>query len=110
MACAHSVELNLYVIASLIISLGQNAKKTEGFNNGTCNDKISDSKYDFQCQFPFPYYGKRCELRLNLSLNSTCVDKQGRCFINGRETICECFTGFEPRILVVVSCKSISLP
>lgn len=64
------------------------------FNNGTCIDKINEAKYDFECQCPFPYYGKRCESRLNLCLNSTCVDKQGKCFINGTQTMCKCYTGF----------------
>lgn len=66
------------------------------FNNATCVNKINltTNAYDFDCECPFPYYGRRCESRINLCLNSTCVANQGRCYINVTKPLCKCFPGY----------------
>ena len=62
-------------------------------SNGTCIDIINGTSYDFECKCPFPYYGRNCQLKINLCQNMTC-SQQGACIVNGITPECKCFTGF----------------
>ena len=78
------------------------------FNNGECINQFNatTNTYDFECKCQFPFYGRRCESKIDLcSTNSTCVPNQGRCEINGTETICKCFSGYSGDNCEIISTK-----
>jgi len=49
--------------------------------------------YDFECKCEYPWYGRYCELKINVCENTTC-NRQGICYSNLTEPICKCFTGY----------------
>ena len=72
-------------------------------NNATCINILNQSVYDYNCECQYPFYGRRCQLKINLCLNYTCVAKQGVCFVNGTEPECKCFTDFSGQYCQIVS-------
>ena len=61
--------------------------------NGKCIDKLEIIPYDFNCECEYPWYGRHCELKINLCENITC-SKQGICYSNLTLPLCKCFSGY----------------
>jgi len=61
--------------------------------NGKCINKLEIIPYDFDCKCEYPWYGRHCELKINLCENMTC-SKQGICYSNLTLPMCKCFPGY----------------
>ncbi len=72
-------------------------------NNATCINKLNQTVYDFSCECQYPFYGRRCELKVNLCLNYTCVARQGTCVVNGTQPVCSCFSSFSGQFCEIMS-------
>ena len=63
-------------------------------NNGTCSNMNNFTSFECTCQNEL-FYGRFCENKLDLCLNSTsCIKDQGYCQMNGSQPICKCFLGY----------------
>ena len=78
------------------------SNKLQCLNNGTClniiNASNNNNNYDFNCTCDPKsiYYGRNCELKLNICQNVTCSQK-GICYINNTNNYyyyCKCFIGY----------------
>ncbi len=70
-----------------------NANKLQCINNGIC---INNNNYDykFTCNCSYPFYGDRCQFKLNTCKNITCSNK-GICkVVNNTIPMCKCFNGY----------------
>ena len=72
--------------------------------NGTCTDVVNStgSFVDFNCSCIYPNYGRNCQLAIDLCANITCSN-HGACKVNGSQTSCSCFSGFEGADCSVIS-------
>ena len=64
-------------------------------NNGTCTNMNNYTSFECTCQNEL-FYGRFCENKFNLCLNSTiCIRDQGYCQMNGTtQPVCKCFMGY----------------
>ena len=72
-------------------------------NNGICSSIKNDTTFECTCQNEL-FYGKHCENKINLCLNSTiCIQNQGYCQMNGTQPICKCFMDYSGAKCEIIS-------
>ena len=68
-----------------------NSNKLQCMNNGEC---INNNDYNFTCNCSYPFYGNRCQFKINICQNIKCTN-QGICkIINNTIPTCYCFPGY----------------
>jgi hypothetical protein len=74
-----------------------NLAKLQCINNGICiNNRINNNNddYNFTCNCSYPFYGDRCQFKINICKNITCSNK-GICkIVNNTIPMCKCFNGY----------------